>query len=211
MAVEAKVKTRSNHRTHVSSSRQRNLPPLMGSDNRCRAALSCRSNAPMRFPVPIVLLILCMEAPAQALSPTQAEMLAEHNRERSRWGVPALRWSPALATLAGRHAEQLARTGQWRHSDRLSGDEGENLWMGTRGRFVPSQMIGAWLQQRTSFVPGRFPRVSRSGNWADVGHYSQVVWRGTTHVGCAIRSSASSDYLVCRYGPAGNVLGEGVF
>ena len=57
------------------------------------------------------------------------------------------------------------------------------------------------------FEAARSRRCSRSGNWEDVGHYTQMIWPGSVRVGCAIRSSASNDYLVCRYSPAGNVMG----
>ena len=166
----------------------------------------------MRRLVPVVACLgLCFSSEAGALDQAQARVLVEHNRERAAWGVPALRWDHGLAREAELYAAQLASSGQWRHSASLSADRGENLWMGTRGAYRPSDMVGSWLQQRARFVPGRFPQVSRTGRWSDVGHYSQIVWRGTTHVGCAIRSSASADYLVCRYGPAGNVVGRGVF
>jgi hypothetical protein len=44
-----------------------------------------------------------------------------------------------------------------------------------------------------------------------VAHYVQIVWRGTRAVGCAMASGASDDYLVCRYSPAGNVVGQKAF
>jgi hypothetical protein len=34
-----------------------------------------------------------------------------------------------------------------------------------------------------------------------------MIWRGTSRVGCELRSSRSNDYLVCRYSPPGNVVG----
>jgi hypothetical protein len=37
-----------------------------------------------------------------------------------------------------------------------------------------------------------------------------MIWRGSTRVGCALRSSRNNDYLVCRYSPAGNVMGAPV-
>ena len=36
----------------------------------------------------------------------------------------------------------------------------------------------------------------------------QMIWPTTTHVGCALASNARSDYLVCRYSPAGNIDGR---
>jgi hypothetical protein len=79
--------------------------------------------------------------------------------------------------------------------------------MGTRGAFSLDQMLGSWAKEGRWFKPGIFPNVSRSGDWSRVGHYTQMIWRGTTRVGCALRSSARYDYLVCRYGPAGNIVG----
>ena len=35
-------------------------------------------------------------------------------------------------------------------------------------------------------------------------HYTQIVWPTTTEVGCALASSATTDYFVCRYAPTGN-------
>jgi hypothetical protein len=60
------------------------------------------------------------------------------------------------------------------------------------------------------FVPGVFPAVSRTGNWIDVAHYTQIVWPTTTRVGCAIYSSRSWDFLICRYSPSGNIDGRRV-
>jgi hypothetical protein len=79
--------------------------------------------------------------------------------------------------------------------------------MGTRGAFGIDQMIGAWAGESRWFRRGRFPAVSVTGNWSQIGHYSQMIWPGSDRVGCAVRSSARSDYLVCRYSPAGNVIG----
>jgi hypothetical protein len=82
--------------------------------------------------------------------------------------------------------------------------------MGTRGAFPAEQMVASWSGERRQFRRGTFPSVSRTGNWADVGHYSQMIWPTTTRVGCAIASSARLDVLVCRYAPAGNIDGRRV-
>jgi hypothetical protein len=79
--------------------------------------------------------------------------------------------------------------------------------MGTRGYYSPEQMIGHWIREKFYFRRGTFPYVSRTGNWAHVSHYTQMIWRSTTHIGCAIHRSARWDYLICRYSPPGNVDG----
>ena len=59
------------------------------------------------------------------------------------------------------------------------------------------------------FQPRRFlPAANLSvGDWSQVAHYTQIVWPSTERVGCATASNRSNDYLVCRYLPAGNVVG----
>ena len=144
-------------------------------------------------------------------NPFASAMLALHNQERIRVGQEPLEWDPALAAAAADYAGTLAATGIFRHSARQTRKgQGENLWTGTRGAFGLPQMMGGWLGEKPLYQPGVFPDVSRNGNWASVGHYTQIIWRGTTNVGCAVRSSMAFDYLVCRYSPPGNVYGRAV-
>jgi len=135
-------------------------------------------------------------------------IVALHNQARAAAGVGPLYWDASLAAAADRWASELARSGRWGHSPVGSRPgQGENLWMGTRGAYSVDQMVGAWIGEQRWFRRGTFPNVSRGGDWSRVGHYTQVIWRGSNRVGCALRSSARYDYLVCRYSPAGNVMG----
>jgi uncharacterized protein YkwD len=138
-----------------------------------------------------------------------ARLLAAHNRERDRIGVPPLKWNAVLADQAREWAKNLARRRIFVHSRNTRGI-GENLWMGTRGAYAPEEMIGGFIAEAQHFTPGRFPQVSRTGNWADVGHYTQLVWANTRTVGCALAEGGGDEYLVCRYWPAGNVVGQRV-
>ncbi|MEM1050848.1 MAG: CAP domain-containing protein [Pseudomonadota bacterium] len=143
------------------------------------------------------------------LSSEEHAWLVGHNDARSAFGTPPLEWSDDLADEARRWAEQLAHENTIRHapSDRLGGN-GENLWMGSAGYFPASKMISAFVDERRFFRAGRFPSVSRTGDWTDVGHYTQIVWATTKEVGCAKASNSHNEILVCRYYPAGNILGE---
>jgi uncharacterized protein YkwD len=137
-----------------------------------------------------------------ALTPFEIKLLETHNVEREKAGAPALVWDKSLAVSAARWAETLARKGTFEHD--AQDKHGENLWMGTHTAYQPEEMVGGWVAERKDFKPGVFPHVSKTRNWADVGHYTQLIWKTTTHVGCAKASAQDNDYLVCRYSPPGN-------
>jgi hypothetical protein len=149
---------------------------------------------------------------AQAGDPAvSARLLAAHNAERARVGVTPLLWDDALAAEAGRWAGELAQSGRWEHDPARHG-HGENLWSGWgRRAWTPEEMVGDWIAEKRFYVRGVFPNVSRTGDWTDVGHYTQMVWAGTTHVGCAIATNADRVVLACRYGPPGNIRRERPF
>jgi len=137
-------------------------------------------------------------------------MLAAHNAARAAAGVPPLRWSEALARDAAAYAAQLARERRFAHSPAPRGtpNQGENLWMGTRTAYSYDEMVAGWIGERRLFRRGRFPKVSRNGDWIAVGHYTQIIWRTTSTVGCGTAANATDEYLVCRYLPLGNVVGR---
>jgi hypothetical protein len=152
------------------------------------------------------MMIALTLATAPVSPEAQAALLEAHNAERARLGSPALVWDAALAERARVWAESLAARNSFDHDDQKR--DGENLWMGTKGAYTPPEMVGGWVDEKKDYLPGRFPQVSRTGQWADVGHYTQLIWSATTRVGCAIRTSKTDDILVCRYNPPGNWIGE---
>lgn len=147
-----------------------------------------------------------------AQSPTMAgRLLAAHNAERARVGVAPLRWDDRLALSAAAYGPTLARMGRLQHSPKAARPgQRENLWMGPVGRSSPESMVGQWIAERRLFRAGTFPDVSTTGHWNHVAHYTQLVWRTTTHVGCAIHRAVGWEYLICRYAPPGNIDGRTV-
>ena len=134
----------------------------------------------------------------------EIRILAVHNRERAAIGVGPLQWDGGLARDAAAWGKHLVRLGYLVHSDV---PQGENLWAGTRGYYSIEAMVGLWAQEKKAFKPGVFPSNSRTGDLADVGHYTQLVWRDTGNVGCAVTRGGADDFLVCRYSSPGNVIG----
>jgi hypothetical protein len=139
----------------------------------------------------------------------RSSMLAGHNEARRLYGSAPLAWDEGLARDAAVYARHLARTNRFQH-DRQSGRnprQGENLFTGTRGAYSYADMIRLLVEERRYFRPGRFPNVSTSGSVWQVGHYTQIIWPTTKRFGCAVASNRANDYLVCRYLPAGNIVG----
>lgn len=150
-----------------------------------------------------------------ALSPapssTAKTLLDRHNFYRSQVGVPALKWSDRLASNAQGWANNLAARGGKTLQHSSGSGEGENLWMGSAGYFSQQTMVDGWGGEKKYYKPGVFPNVSTTGNWSDVGHYTQIVWRNTTEVGCAVATAGGNDILVCRYSSPGNYMGQKAF
>jgi hypothetical protein len=167
----------------------------------------------------VVLALTIVRPPADAQVPApklvsfSQQILDAHNKYRADVGVPPLVWSHDLAGAARVWANTLSSNLQFAHDPEARAEnQGENLWMGTMGAFSLTQMVDSWGQERRNFQHGTFPDVSTTGNWFDVGHYSQMVWRNTTSVGCAGVAGSDGNYrFVCRYSPPGNVMGEEVF
>lgn len=136
-------------------------------------------------------------------------LLASHNAERAAMGVPPLAWNDKLAAEARGWAVELAATGRFEHSPDAPGKapEGENLWAGTPRAYSPEAMVGLWVSEKKDYRPGVFPNNSRSGDIEQVGHYTQLIWRGSDQVGCATAVGREEEFLVCRYSGAGNVYG----
>lgn len=140
--------------------------------------------------------------------PLAMRMLDVHNTERAAFGAPPVQWNDALAANARSYAEQLARAGRLSHAPRAGrGVERENVNQGMLG-WNTDQMLANWLNERRNFVPGTFPNISRTGDWSDAGHYSQMIWPTTTDIGCGLATGSGFQWLVCRYSPGGNRDGQ---
>jgi hypothetical protein len=138
----------------------------------------------------------------------QGSVLDLHNEYRGQVGVASLDWSISLTVDAQSWADHLAATHDPQHDPTT--DEGENLAWGTPGAFTMWQLASLWTAEQPNFIPGEpfGNEASKTGNWVDIGHYTQIIWWNTAAVGCAMASDTSYDYLVCRYAPAGNVWGQ---
>lgn len=166
----------------------------------------------------LLAALLCIVPVAvQGMDFDSNDMLSAHNRWRSAVGVPPLLYSYALAGDAQHWANHLQQSLQckMRHSQ-PDGQYGENLYWGSAiswsdGRrelqnVSPAKVVDAWASERVNY--NHESNTCLSGKVC--GHYTQLVWKNTTEVGCAVAicSDTQEQIWVCRYLPAGNWIGE---
>lgn len=121
--------------------------------------------------------------------------LDSHNGYRLKHQVAALEWSATLA----QSAQNFVNTCPSGHSN--SG-YGENLAFASYTQ-TPSGVVDRWYSEEPSY---NYNNPSFSA-----GHFTQVVWKSTTKVGCAqINTCAGSwsSIAVCQYDPPGNYFGR---
>lgn len=122
-------------------------------------------------------------------------VLNSTNAYRARYNASAVTWNATLASFAG---EYLARSDcRFAHSN---GPYGENL---AEGYANATAGVEGWGDEASRY------NFDSPGFDHDTGHFTQLVWKNTTDVGCDRRLCGQSGwYLVCEYWPRGNVLGQ---
>ncbi|WP_239014656.1 CAP domain-containing protein [Archangium violaceum] len=151
-----------------------------------------------------------------ANSSLAAEMVAAHNQARAKAkptpkpALPPLTWSEDAAKVARAYAAQC----RFEHN-KNRGKYGENLAAAAPpDSKTNTQVVQDWVSESADYsyatnkcAPGKV-----------CGHYTQVVWRNTTQVGCAsVTCTKNSPFgakfptwrlWVCNYAPPGNYVGQ---
>jgi uncharacterized protein YkwD len=128
------------------------------------------------------------------------DMQARHNAVRARAGMPPLAWSNRLAARAQDWADTLLARKQFLH--RPNSTYGENLFEITGAAASPAQVVDAWAAESRNY--------DYSSNRCSgvCGHYTQIVWRDTKELGCAMARGRGREVWVCNYDPPGNWAGK---
>lgn len=164
----------------------------------------------------------------QAAAATPSDMastaLYAHNLHRANHSAPSMSW---LDEIAG-YAENTANTCKFAHDmDQGSGNYGQNIAMwatsddaealGEAGA-IGMASHDMWYNGEVGlYLPSYYgeatPDMSNFEAW---GHFSQLVWKDSTSLGCYAKLCAKGTmytdmaawYMVCNYRPAGNVGGS---
>ncbi|CUA67490.1 Fruiting body protein SC7 [Rhizoctonia solani] len=126
--------------------------------------------------------------------------LKGHNDIRAQHGASALTWATDLAAAAAKWAGNCV----WEHSKGQVGSFGENLAAGTS--LGAAAAVKMWTDEASEYNAAN-PQYS---------HFTQVVWKATTEVGCAVKTcnnilsgySGAVNFHVCEYRSPGNVIGQ---
>ncbi|XP_078598515.1 uncharacterized protein LOC144874353 isoform X2 [Branchiostoma floridae x Branchiostoma japonicum] len=135
----------------------------------------------------------------------QEECLRLHNEKRSHHGAADLTWCPKCADFA----QQMVQTLQDSNSPLIHSSSESRRWQ-VGGRMVPHGenlmyyfpkvdcriSVESWYKEKDLYKP----RQPLALNIESAGHFTQMVWKDTTSVGCA----KTEKYLACIYEPAGN-------
>ncbi len=159
------------------------------------------------------------DAPAD--SDFAKRFVAQHNVWRAKVNVPPLQWSQELVAYAQEWANHLKDTNacNMQHRGAVGASRpvkgmyaGENLAMSygysptTNYQLTPASVVDMWGAEVKDCDPA-------SGTWSmQCGHWSQVVWKKTTAVGCARamcnQAGKHTEIWVCNYTPGGNMTGQ---
>jgi hypothetical protein len=159
----------------------------------------------------LIVASIANAAPIRGDDPIAREFVDAHNAVRAGVRAPAghegpwvplppMEWSDEIAGVAQAWADHLHEDGKCRlqHSDaRL----GENLAIGKD--LSIDQAVTMWAAEGERY---RFNPVYEFE--IPTGHYTQLVWRTSTRLGCGIAHCGHTTVMVCNYSPAGNYIGK---
>ncbi|CDF88932.1 ZYBA0S03-05248g1_1 [Zygosaccharomyces bailii CLIB 213] len=162
------------------------------------AAQSSSTAAPSSSSAPSSTSSSASASASSTSSDFQSTMVDGHNDKRAKHeSTGSLEWDDSLAQYAQNYADKYDCSGSLTHS---GGPYGENLAVG----YTSQGTIDAWYNEIEKY------------NWSDpgfsesTGHFTQVVWKSTTKVGCGSKQCGGSvgTYIICSYNPAGNFIGD---
>jgi len=133
----------------------------------------------------------------------QAKYLDLHNQLRAKHGANPVTWDSTLADYANTYASKCV----FEHS---SGPYGENLAATSDGNDPITWGMNAWAEEAAGYD------YSSNNPASGTGHFTQMVWKATTAIGCAmvecpggtVLGGGGTGYnIVCEYNPPGNMGG----
>ncbi len=142
-------------------------------------------------------------------------MVAAHNRWRQEAGASEVKWSGPLAITTQRWADRLQQTQGCTMTHSGTPGLGENLYRASPITYSDGakKLQAVTALRVTDAWGGEKQHYDFASNTCAAGkvcgHYTQVVWKSTTEIGCGKAVCADhSQVWVCNYAPPGNWRGQ---
>ncbi|KAI1772125.1 PR-1-like protein [Hypoxylon cercidicola] len=132
-------------------------------------------------------------------------ILNSTNTYRATYNASSVRWNSTLESFASSYVQSSSssrkRDGETCDMKHSGGPYGENLALGCSDA---GSCVDAWASEVAEYDYGD-PKFGE-----DTGHFTQLVWRDTTDIGCGAKLCPGNGgwYLACEYYPRGNVEGQ---
>jgi pathogenesis-related protein 1 len=130
-----------------------------------------------------------------------------HNKVRADVGSPPIQWSAELAAYAQEWANHLIAKCKLDHrpnSGPWAQKYGENIFWGGGEEYTVLHACESWYSEIEKYQYGPL-----GASWFKTGHYTQMVWKSTTHLGMAkVVCKDGAILIVANYRPSGNFMGE---
>jgi pathogenesis-related protein 1 len=156
----------------------------------------------------------------------RSAFVREHNRVRERASegrmpapkgrqpvpaapLPPMTWDAELA----KGAQAWSNRCTFAHSE--ASKLGENLYASAGSPPTPTAAVASWEGESSKYTYAAI--TDPINDFDEIGHYTQLVWRSTTRLGCGVAHCTTKspfprlpvwNFVVCRYSPPGNVAGR---
>ncbi|KAI8378039.1 CAP domain-containing protein [Radiomyces spectabilis] len=147
--------------------------------------------SPTFISLQVLFIVAALIQLVSATSAKSAQHIVElHNQYRAKHQAPPVKWDPKLARFAQKWSNRCI----FEHS---TSPYGENLAMGHKNW---ASAIAGWYNEEKDYD------YSNPGFTSSTGHFTAVVWKSTTRIGCGVKNCNGAKLYTCSYSPAGNVV-----
>ncbi|TID20294.1 putative effector 14 [Venturia nashicola] len=161
-----------------------------------------------------------VSAAAKAPNDYAQKCVDHHNAHRLNHSVDAIAWDDALAATA----LKIAKSCIYAHDTKMDGGGyGQNIAAGCPASNISSVITELFYNNEVGNFASLYGQATPSNindeaAFDGYGHFTQIVWKGTTKVGCATYhcdgglantgGNVSPDFTVCNYQSPGNYIGQ---